>query len=168
MASRRSSCATSPSTSASSRRQGGIVCQNRAAPRAPVKLMSNRPETARQNHTALEPPPVKTKLAPRALYLMKPLKKTPKNSRGFASGSAASTRHQVCLQIYAAPGRHALSLLISAGRTGAVGWWAGARAYAGRRQCSVIVWGCRLPHEWSGRCRAHISHERAARDFWVL
>eukprot|EP00966_Prymnesium_polylepis_P041715 968567-Prymnesium_polylepis.1 len=40
-----------------------------------------------------------------------------------------STRHQVCLQIYAAPGRHALGLLISARRTGAVGWWAGARAY---------------------------------------
>ena len=49
------------------RNQGGVVCQNRAAPRAPVKLMSNRPETVRQNHTALEPPPVKTKLAPRAL-----------------------------------------------------------------------------------------------------
>eukprot|EP00966_Prymnesium_polylepis_P138226 3194303-Prymnesium_polylepis.1 len=44
--------------------------------------MSNRPETARQNHTALDPPqppdPVKTKLAPRALYLMKPLENTPK------------------------------------------------------------------------------------------
>jgi hypothetical protein len=37
--------------------KGGVVCQNRAAPRAPVKLMSNRAETARQNHAALDPPP---------------------------------------------------------------------------------------------------------------
>eukprot|EP00966_Prymnesium_polylepis_P312547 7222478-Prymnesium_polylepis.1 len=41
---------------------------------------------------------------------MKPLEKTPKVSRGVASGSAASTHHQVCLQIYTAPGRHALRL----------------------------------------------------------
>jgi hypothetical protein len=41
--------------------QGGVVCQNRAAP---VKLMSNSTETARQNHTALEPPLSKLSLLP--------------------------------------------------------------------------------------------------------
>ena len=92
--------------------QGGVVCQNRAAPRAPVKLMSNIPETARQNHKVHKPPPVKTKPAPRALILYIPHEIVRKNAKNFApaaglfldvtSSSAANTR-QGCLQIYTAP-----------------------------------------------------------------
>ena len=41
--------------------QRGVVCQNRAAPRAPVKSMSNMPETTCQNHDSPGAPPVKTK-----------------------------------------------------------------------------------------------------------
>jgi hypothetical protein len=64
--------------------QGGVVCQNRAAPRAPVKLMSNIAETARQNHTVHKPPPCQNQACPQGPILYIPHEIVRKNAKNFA------------------------------------------------------------------------------------